>query len=148
MKEFEWLFDGRQHLLNRKHYPGQRVLFASFPRTGTNFLRSQIEKLTGIGMGSDIPLHVSVTFQFAGMTAQGVCDDRSWMVNTHWPMSNQKFQSYTCNKIYLLTRNPMDSLVSMFHMMNFNSHHLVSTDSDFHINHAKAWQALVDWAFP
>ena len=35
---------------------GNRVAFASFPRSGNSFLRRMIEQITGVFTGSDVPM--------------------------------------------------------------------------------------------
>jgi hypothetical protein len=35
---------------------GDRVAFASFPRSGNSFLRKMIEQITGVFTGSDVPM--------------------------------------------------------------------------------------------
>lgn len=38
---------------------GQKIAFASYPRTGNSFVRSFLEKITGIATGSDMPLFIT-----------------------------------------------------------------------------------------
>ena len=57
MTEYESLISGKTKFLDSKvSMIGNRVAFASYPRTGNSFLRKILENITGVFTGSDMPL--------------------------------------------------------------------------------------------
>jgi hypothetical protein len=63
MTEYESLISGKTKFLDSKvNMVGNRVAFASYPRTGNSFLRKILENITGVFTGSDMPLFKSLTF--------------------------------------------------------------------------------------
>jgi hypothetical protein len=63
MAEYESLISGKTKFLDSKvNMAGNRVAFASYPRTGNSFLRKILENITGVFTGSDMPLFKSLTF--------------------------------------------------------------------------------------
>ena len=57
MAEYESLISGKTKFLDSKvSMLGNRVAFASYPRTGNSFLRKILENITGVFTGSDMPL--------------------------------------------------------------------------------------------
>lgn len=57
MAEYESLISGKTNFLDSEiSMIGNRVAFASYPRTGNSFLRKILENITGVFTGSDMPL--------------------------------------------------------------------------------------------
>lgn len=57
MAEYESLISGKTKFLDSEvSMIGNRVAFASYPRTGNSFLRKILENITGVFTGSDMPL--------------------------------------------------------------------------------------------
>lgn len=61
--EYEKLISGDLKFLDSKvNMIGNRVCFASFPRTGNTLLRKILESITGVFTGSDMPLIKTMQF--------------------------------------------------------------------------------------
>ncbi len=66
---------------------GNRVAFASYPRTGNSFLRKILENITGVFTGSDMPLFKSMMLQQQGLLGEQIYgDDSVWITKTHFPL--------------------------------------------------------------
>ena len=53
-------------------------------------------------------------------------DNTVWMTSGHFPMNLPlKELPFTCDKVYLITRNPIDVFVSMFQFLNTGSHSMI-----------------------
>jgi len=48
--------DKPKFLDSKVNMSGNRVAFASYPRSGNSFLRKMIEQITGVFTGSDVPM--------------------------------------------------------------------------------------------
>lgn len=60
-EDYEKLVSGECKFLDKKsELLGNKVAFASFPRTGNSFLRKILEQITGVFTGSDMPLEVTL----------------------------------------------------------------------------------------
>lgn len=56
-KAYEKMVSGEPKFLDAQvSMIGNRVAFASFPRSGNSFLRKMIEQITGVFTGSDVPM--------------------------------------------------------------------------------------------
>ena len=65
---------------------GERVVFQSYPRTGNTFLRSYLEKITGVFTGTD--MDIDWTFMcIPGSLGQNITGEtnRVWITKTHEP---------------------------------------------------------------
>jgi hypothetical protein len=63
-QEYDALISGECKFLDKKsEMKGDRVAFASFPRTGNSFLRKILEQITGVFTGSDMPLMLTMCHQ-------------------------------------------------------------------------------------
>lgn len=107
---------------------GNRVCFASWMRTGNTMTRKYIEAITGVHTGSDMPLIITNVMQSWGMAGEDhVCDDGSvWITKTHWPMPDPYKPFYetifTMDRCFVITRNFIDVLPSMFLLFHTGSH--------------------------
>jgi hypothetical protein len=54
--EYHALIKDLKFLDKKSELIGNRVVFATFPRVGNTFLRTILEKVTGVFTGSDMPL--------------------------------------------------------------------------------------------
>ena len=61
--EHAWQFDGEYRFLDGQPNLGNKVAFASWPRSGNSFLRRYLELMTGIATGADNTLHINVHLQ-------------------------------------------------------------------------------------
>jgi hypothetical protein len=64
MEEYQSLIKGDCKFLDKKsEMIGNRVAFASFPRTGNSFLRKILEQVTGVFTGSDMIIKMTLPLQ-------------------------------------------------------------------------------------
>jgi len=138
--------DGKETLMDKSK--GQRteqetVIMASYPRCGNTMLRSLMEKIMGVCTGSDndITLGLVGALMDAGFDGEGLTDKRVWVVKTHFP-ANNGFKPYEADRIILLIRSPLDSLVSYFNLEGAKSHSK-SLDKDDYVNFDETWSAWI-----
>ena len=56
-------------------------------------------------------------------------DNTVWITKTHFPFGLPFPElPFTCDKIFAITRNPIDVFVSMFYFLNSGSHSMVSEE--------------------
>lgn len=105
---------------------GDRVLFASFPRTGNTMTRSYVEAVTGVYTGADMNLLYSSPMQSMGMIGEAHTGEKGsvWVTKTHFPGFGSIYKSteHTFDKAFVITRNPIDVFASFFIFMNTGSH--------------------------
>ncbi len=101
----------------------EKVLLASYPRSGNTLIRSYLEKITGIITGSDHVLGLKLNKDLfeLGMQGEGKVDHTVWIVKTHYP-ERMGHSPLAVNKCLLLVRSPLDSIWSFFNMMATQSH--------------------------
>jgi hypothetical protein len=113
IEEYEKLIDGGTRFLDSTvDMVGNRVAFASYPRSGNSFLRKILENISGVFTGSDEGILYTLSLQQQGLLGEGTCgDDSVWISKTHYPFTN--FSSkWTADKIICIVRNPIDVLPS------------------------------------
>lgn len=65
---------------------GNRVVLASFPRSGNSFLRKIIEQITGVFSGSDFHMKDCLPLQQQGLLGEQTFGDNSiWITKSHYP---------------------------------------------------------------
>lgn len=81
------------------------------------YMRSQLEKLTGIITGSDTPLSdpLSQSLQFQSAAGQQTVYDGVWIVDSKYPMRNSMNMDFKCNKIVLVVRDPFEVILDNAH---------------------------------
>lgn len=106
---------------------GNRISFASFPRTGNTLLRTLIEQCTGIYTGGDMDLRIVVKQQFfSDMPGESHHNsDRVWVTKTHYPHHGGR-EVDNANKIIYITRNPIEVTPSIAYLQLGGSHSVVS----------------------
>ena len=69
------------------HERSRQVALVSYPRSGNSLLRSLLETCTGILTGSDGHADAPLSRDLAafGLAAEGISDERVWLVKSHWP---------------------------------------------------------------
>ena len=91
-----------------------------------------MEKITGIVTGSDcdIAKKLNLDLMKRGLVGEGLTDQTVWLVKTHYPerFGKSKFMAQRC---VLAVRNPLDAIISLYHMIATSSHDLSIIDSDF-----------------
>lgn len=101
----------------------EKVLLASYPRSGNTLIRSYLEKITSIYTGSDhsTELKLNRDLYELGMTGEGTQDDTVWIVKSHFP-ERVKLQSLKAHRCIVIVRSPIDCLWSFFNMIATKSH--------------------------
>jgi len=142
LKELEWIDERTFRFLDSKvKMDGQKVCFASYPRSGNSFLRRFIESITGIVTGSDIGLEIVLNLQTCGLPGEAHCnEDNVWITKTHGCLNTNFSPSFTANKLILLYRNPFDVIPSFATLYNTFSHSFVPKEK-YHIDLPDYW----DW---
>lgn len=136
----KWMYDGTLRFLDNKPIIGNKIALASFPRSGNTFLRKYTDLLTGIHTGSDNTLHVNVQLQMVGMIGEDTVDDKTWIVKTHSPWCMPFAPRFTCNKIMIIVRNPLDAFMSWLELVQHGNH---ATKSDFELS--REYPEYWDW---
>ena len=108
------------------------VIMASYPRSGNTLLRAYLEKIMGLTSGSDCDIlkKLNNDLMHMGLAGEGLVDKRVWIVNTHYPERYGKTKFYA-ERVLLLVRNPLDSMVSLFNMVCTGSHNRSVSDKDY-----------------
>ena len=106
-----------------KYHRRETVALVSYPRSGNSYLRSLLERQTGVITGSDNRTNrtLSASLLESGFLGEGVVDESVWIVKSHFPerLGYLKFPSH---RVILLVRNPFDAILSYFHMAFTNTH--------------------------
>ena len=132
--ELEWASKELRFLDGLDDLTGNRISFVSFPRTGNTMTRGYLETLTGIHTGSSMDLILTSSFQISGMGGEDhVCDDKDvWITKTHWPNGARKGflveREFWTDRAIIITRNPIDVLVSLFYMGQLASHSMTCVE--------------------
>ena len=96
-------------------------------------LRGYLEKIMGLATGSDGNVqHKMVQDLLEGFVGEGLIDKRVQVVKTHFPEKKSHIES-AIERVVLVTRNPMDTLVSLFNMIATGTHNESIIDSDFEL---------------
>ena len=105
---------------------------ASYPRSGNTLLRAYLEKIMGLTSGSDCDIlkKLNKDLMLMGLAGEGLVDKRVWIVKTHYPERYGKTKFYA-ERVLLLLRSPLDSMVSLFNMVCTGSHNRSIEDTDF-----------------
>ena len=125
--------------------PVEKIILTSYPRCGNTLLRTYLEQLTRIHTGSDCDLRRPMNKQLKdmGMHGEGQYGDRVWIVKTHFPerIGRAKFKAHKC---IVIVRNPLDSMYSLFNMIQTSSHN-ESIAKDVHdiALKSKIWEDFV-----
>jgi hypothetical protein len=96
----------------------EKLVLASYPRSGNTLIRSYFERITGIITGSDHNTELKLNKELfeLGMTGEGHIDSNVWIVKTHYP-ERLGHSPMKVNRCILMVRSPIDSLWSFFNMM-------------------------------
>jgi len=100
-----------------------KVLLASYPRSGNSFLRRLLEEHTGVVTGSDSRSNrtLSASLLRFGFRGEGITDASVWVVKSHFP-ERMGYVRVRVHRGVLLVRNPFDAIESAFHMGLTNTH--------------------------
>ena len=113
---------------------------ASYPRCGNTLLRSYLEKITGLVTGSDTDISHDLNFALmtAGLQGEGLVDKRVWIIKSHYP-ERYGGTRFGAERIILLTRNPLDAVVSVFNLFGSGSHDLSISDETY-VRFSNCWE--------
>ena len=94
------------------------------------------------GSDADIAFVLNKELMHRGLEGEGLVDSRVWVIKSHYPerFGNSEF---FCDRAILLVRNPLDCIISLFHMVCTNSHHYSIHDDDFKTFNS-LWQDFVN----
>lgn len=99
-----------------------------------------METLTGVLTGSDCSPFRKLNKDLLemGLKAEGIFDDRVWMVKSHHP-ERAGSDMLDAHKCVLVVRNPLDAIMSLFHMVATGTHNCSVHPDDF-----DAWYPLFE----
>ena len=87
--------------------------------SGQYLLRSYLELITGIATGSDTQANSQdPPLNTQGFIGEHIVDDRIWLAQTDHPLRlgpASAFHDFTCNKLLVIVRNPIDVLLAKMH---------------------------------
>ncbi|CDW84253.1 UNKNOWN [Stylonychia lemnae] len=83
--EDQWMIETPPMFLDG-HPLNNRILLATFPRTGNSFLRQYLENITNIVTGTDMDFAVNYELGLNGFKGEGHVDDRVWIQKSHYPL--------------------------------------------------------------
>jgi len=115
MQAFEdnkWMFEGQAKFLDGQDISGDRIVYATYPRCGSTFLRKYLQEIAGIATGSDMPVDLTLCIQMNSMKGEQIVDDSVWITKSHDPFPTNGVGSFTTNKIICCVRNPLDVIHS------------------------------------
>ena len=101
----------------------EKVILASYSRSGNTLLRKYLQDITGVITGSDVDVRRGLCSYLVdkGMKGEGKINNRVWIIKTHFPESDG-YKKFLANKCVLLVRNPMDSIMSLYNMIVTGTH--------------------------
>ena len=78
----------------------------------------------------------------SGLLGEDIVDDKCWMVKTHTPWCIFEAPPFTCNKMMVVVRNPIDSFKSWLELVLHGNH---MTKSDFNLDelYPKFWDTQI-----
>lgn len=120
-----------------------KVLYSSFPRSGSTFFRKYLESITGVATGTPYSNQIIIDFALAALGFKGEGhhkDEKTWFVKSHFPMQYRTPSSFTCNKAIVCVRNPLDIVISLLNI-NLTLTHNKNIDNDVKTELKEIW----DW---
>ena len=124
---------------------GQRVAFQSFPRSGNTFLRSYLEKVTGVFTGADMDIDWTFMEACMGFLGQNITGDsnRIFITKTHEPgMTPANPKPFTAQKMIVIARNPIDVIPS-FALLKHTGSHSLTINEEWHEAFPEFWDSFV-----
>ena len=114
------------------------VALASFPGSGNTWVRSLVEKITGVCTGSNI---CDVSLRASGFVGEHVDSNAAVLIKTHdtnphWAATTGSYEVGTFNKAVVLVRNPFDALVAEWHRKVANGLRDTTVNVESHVARA------------
>ena len=102
----------------------QKVVYATYPRSGNSLMRKYFENVTGLATGSDMVIkHASnMALAYCGFKAEGITDDRTWINKTHHPYTLPFQHPWSADIAVVCTRYQLDADPSFFQLMYSQCH--------------------------
>lgn len=139
-------------------YWKHRVYLASYPRTGSHWIRYLLEEATGLVTSSvyqdmDFPEHMSIVFPWGGY-----CPDHGYegmakypsendvvVVKTHFPIGDRtKFNHLPYSRIIRIVRHPIDTIYA--HHMRFWKSDIPEDQAKIELTEAiRAWRMFHEY---
>ena len=122
---------------------GERIVLASYPRSGNSMLRKLLEEITGIHTGSDTRPKRAMSEMLRGYGLQGESDvtKKTWVVKSHFP-ERHGWMKFPVKRGILLVRHPINAIDSYFNMQ-LSANHEMSLDESQYERFADIWNEHV-----
>lgn len=101
--------------LDGESIEGDKIVLATFPRTGNTFLRKFLEDITLCATGSDMD---SLALQMSNLMGEKIVDDTVWFRKSHLYYPLNKVPPFKVNKLITCVRNPLDTVCSLLQLTN------------------------------
>ena len=122
---------------------GERIVLASYPRSGNSLLRKLLETLTGTVTGSDTLPNRAMSEQLRDFGLVGEsCTKSAWVIKTHFP-ERYGWKRFRAQRGLLLVRNPFNAIDSYFNMQLTATHTDSLEDGEF-ARHGQFWNRFVE----
>ena len=117
---------------------GERVVLASYPRSGTSMLRKLLEDITGIHTGTD---HHESDLRNYGFQEEIVSATKNtWIVKSHFP--EVYGMHFSAERGILLVRHPINALESYFNLQITEDHTRSLNESQYDL-YANEWNKFI-----
>ena len=122
---------------------GERIVLASYPRSGNSLLRKLLETLTGTVTGSDTLPNRAMSEQLRDFGLVGEsCTKSAWVIKTHFP-ERYGWKRFRAQRGLLLVRNPFNAIDSYFNMQ-LTATHTDSLEDGEYARHGQFWNRFVE----
>ena len=122
----------------------ERVVLATFGRSGNTFFRNLLEKLTGLMTGSTQNPLAHFAFEEMGLLGEGLHDRRCWVIKTHYPQQVEMKKKFLSERGIVIVRNPLDSNASQFNLKVTHSQDKLVHPEYFEQNKHFFWEFVKD----
>ena len=122
----------------------ERVVLASYPRSGNSMARRLLEEMTGIFTGSDTrpKRAMAEMLRDYGLAGESVTNRSVWAIKSHFP-ERYGWRKFRVQRAILLVRHPINAIDSYFNMQLSASHTLSLCESEFE-RFASVWQDHIE----
>ena len=122
---------------------GERIVLASYPRSGNSMVRKLLEEMTGIHTGSDTRPKRAMAEMLRGYGLQGESDvtRKTWVIKSHFP-ERHGWMKFPARRGILLVRNPINAIDSYFNMQ-LSANHEMSLDESQYERFSEIWNEHV-----
>ena len=123
---------------------GERIVLASYPRSGNTMLRKLIEEITGLFTGSDTRggRAMADMLKSYGLVGESNCTRAAWVIKSHFP-ERLGWMRFPVRRCILLVRHPINAIDSYFNMQLSACHTLSLDESQYH-RFAEIWNDHIE----